>query len=147
MNCDVGETTEGLENEQPHPPTPSVCNVGEAQKGWRMRCYVGDATEGLENEQSLILQPLPSLHLRHSSFSNPSLASPTSQLILQRLCRFTYVTWRSAQHKNCIICLQLLFHNFVDLKDVLLEGNSLEDTNHNPAWLYLKINLLVKSVP
>ena len=49
---------------------------------------------------------LPSLYLRHSSFSNPSvpsptsrasfsnssLASPTSQLILQHLFRFSYVT-------------------------------------------------------
>ena len=34
----------------------------------------------------------PSFHLRHSSFSNPSLALPTSQLILQPLRCFTYVT-------------------------------------------------------
>ena len=68
-----------------------------------MSCDVGDATEGL-----LILQPfrhftyvtahspsLPSLHLRHSSFSNPSVASSTSQLILQPFRRFTYVTAHS----------------------------------------------------
>ena len=35
---------------------------------------------------------LPSLHLRHSSFTNPSVGSPTSQLILQPFCCFTYVT-------------------------------------------------------
>ena len=53
---------------------------------------VGKATERLENE--LILQPfrhftyvtvhsptVPSLYLRHSSFSNPSFASPTSQTL------------------------------------------------------------------
>ena len=34
----------------------------------------------------------PSLHLRHNSFSNPSLALPTSQLILQAFNFFTYVT-------------------------------------------------------
>ena len=34
---------------------------------------------------------LPSLYLRHSSFSNPSFVSPTSQLILQPF-RFSYVT-------------------------------------------------------
>ena len=34
----------------------------------------------------------PSLYLRHSPFSNPSVASPTSQLILQPFRRFTYVT-------------------------------------------------------
>ena len=33
----------------------------------------------------------PSLHLRHSSFSNPSLDLPTSQLILQPFRCFTYV--------------------------------------------------------
>ena len=37
----------------------------------------------------------PSLHLRHSSFSNLSLALPTSQLILQPFRRFTYVTAHS----------------------------------------------------
>ena len=62
----------------------------------------------------------PSLHLRHSSFSNPSVALPTSQLILQlfrcftnatahsptllspllRHRIFTYVTWRAA-HDLC----------------------------------------------
>ena len=36
-----------------------------------------------------------SLHLRHSSFSNPSLALPTSQLILQPFLCFTYVTAHS----------------------------------------------------
>ena len=34
---------------------------------------------------------LPSLYLRHSSFSNSSAASPTSQLILQPFRHFTYV--------------------------------------------------------
>ena len=35
---------------------------------------------------------LPLLHLRHKSFSNPSVALLTSQLILQPFRRFTYVT-------------------------------------------------------
>ena len=35
---------------------------------------------------------LPSLYLRHSSFSNPSVALPTSQLILQPFRSFTYIT-------------------------------------------------------
>ena len=38
---------------------------------------------------------LPLLHLRHSSFSNHSVASPTSQLILQSFRCFTYVTAHS----------------------------------------------------
>ena len=33
-----------------------------------------------------------SLHLRHSSFSNPSVTWPTSQFILQPFFRFSYVT-------------------------------------------------------
>ena len=33
----------------------------------------------------------PSLHLRHSTFPNPSVASPTSQLILQPFFRFSYI--------------------------------------------------------
>ena len=37
----------------------------------------------------------PSLHLRHSSFPNPSLALPTSQLILQPIRCFIYVTAHS----------------------------------------------------
>ena len=49
---------------------------------------------------------LPSLYLRHSSFSNPSGSSPTSQFILQPFFRFSYVTssslntWRAAHGKN-----------------------------------------------
>ena len=35
---------------------------------------------------------LPSLYLRHSSISNPSVDSPTSQFILQPFFRFSYVT-------------------------------------------------------
>ena len=46
-----------------------------------MSCDVGEVTESLENE--------------HSSFSNPSVASPTSQLILQTFFRFSYVTGSS----------------------------------------------------
>ena len=38
---------------------------------------------------------LPSLHLRHISFSNPSVTSPTSRRILQPFRRFTYVTAHS----------------------------------------------------
>ena len=84
---------------------------------WRKwkSCDIGQAKEGLENElwrkwsdgkfgewAELILQPfiyvtthspiLPSLYLRHSSFSKPSVASPTSQFILQPLFRLSYVT-------------------------------------------------------
>ena len=51
--------------------------------------------ERLENEQSSFTTHSPtlqSLYLRHSSFSNPSVASSTSQFIIQPFFRFSYVT-------------------------------------------------------
>ena len=67
------------------------------RKGWRMSCDVGEMTERLENEQSFTYvtahsQTLPLLYVRHSSFLNPFVALPTSQLILNPFRRFTYVT-------------------------------------------------------
>ena len=84
----------------------------------------------------------PSLHLSHSSFSNPSVAVPTSQLILQpfrcvtyvtahspillllllRHRLFTYVTWRAAhgcttrieREKFYFCSTPLLFLQFID---------------------------------
>ena len=60
---------------------------------------------GRHNHPSSFIQPFrrftymtahsttfPLLYLRHSSFSDPSVALPTSQLILQPFRRFTYVT-------------------------------------------------------
>ena len=73
---------------------------------------VGEATESLDNglcydynyelcsfsnlsvtspTSQLILQPFVA-YLRHSSFSYPSVASPTSPFILQPFFRFSYVT-------------------------------------------------------
>ena len=49
---------------------------------------VGKAAEGLAPPHS---PTLTSLHLCHSSFSHPSAALPTSQLILQPFHGFTYV--------------------------------------------------------
>ena len=60
------------------------------RKGCRISWDVGEATEGFENERHS--PTLPSLHLCHSSFPNPSVASPRSQLILQLFRRFMYAT-------------------------------------------------------
>ena len=49
----------------------------------------------LPTSWALHFPTLPSLHLRHSSFSNPSVALPTSQLILQPFRCFTCVTAHS----------------------------------------------------
>ena len=75
--------------------TWSACDVGEATKGFRMSCDVDEAAEWLENEPHS--PTLTSLHLRHRSFSNPSTALTTSQLILQPSRCFTYVIWRAAR--------------------------------------------------
>ena len=66
-----------------------------------MSCDLGEVTERLENElcstvysnvySSAHSPTFPSLHLRHNSFSNPSVALPTLQLILQPFFRFSYV--------------------------------------------------------
>ena len=62
MSCDVGEVTERLENK--------LCSFS---KSFRHFTYVTAHSP-----------TLPTLYLRHNSFSNPSVASPTSQFILQR---------------------------------------------------------------
>ena len=46
----------------------------------------------------------PSLHQRHSSFSNPSVALPTSWLILQPFRCFTYVTAHSPTLLPLLLC-------------------------------------------
>ena len=51
----------------------------------------------------------PSLHLRHSSFSNPSVAL-SSQLILQPFCCFTYVT----AHSPTLLLLHLRHSTFTN---------------------------------
>ena len=61
------------------------------QKGWRMSCDVGKATEGLEIKLWRRWSDRKLGEWPHSSFSNPSVALPTSQLILQPFHCFTYV--------------------------------------------------------
>ena len=52
---------------------------------------------------------LPSLYLGHSSFSNPSVASPTSQFILQPFFPFFYVTSSSLNSPGEP---PMLYHNY-----------------------------------
>ena len=49
----------------------------------------------------------PSLHLRHNSFSNPSVALPTSQLILQPFRCFTYIAVHSPTLLSFLLCHKL----------------------------------------
>ena len=55
-------------------------------------CDVGEAKEGLENK---LWRRWSNGRVGESSFSNLSVTSPTSQLILQPFRRFTYVTAHS----------------------------------------------------
>ena len=96
MSCHVGEATEWL--------------VNELWRRWSDE-KVGEWAELIVTViAELILQrfhhftyvtthspTLPSLYLRDSSFSSPSVASPTSQFFLQPLFRFSYVTSSSAE--------------------------------------------------
>ena len=59
-----------------------------------MTCGFGEERERLENERAHS-PAFPSLHQRHSSFSNRSVASPTLQLIFQTFRCFTNVTAHS----------------------------------------------------
>ena len=75
---------------------------------------MGGSPGDVSQEPVLILQPfrhftyvtarfptLPSLYLSHSSFSNPSVASPTSQLILQPFFRISFETTAVACNIEC----------------------------------------------
>ena len=136
MNCDVGEVTEMLENDQSSFSNLSVTSPTSQfifQPLFRFSYVTSSSLNSPGEPGELILQTfrhftyvtvhfptLPSLYLRHSSFSNPSFASPTSQalhlihlanqqssfsnlsvtsptsqLILQPSRRFTYVTAHS----------------------------------------------------
>ena len=92
------------------------------------RCftYVTSSYLNSPGEQALlILQPfrhftyvtthsptLPLLYLHHSSFSNPSVASPTSQFILQPFFRFSYVTssYINSPGEQALLILQPFRH-------------------------------------
>ena len=124
MSCDVGEVTEGLENEL-------WCRWGDGKVGEWVELIVIVIAE-------LILQPirhftyvtahstalqflhlrhrhfthitahsptLPPLYLHHSSLYNPSIASPTSKVIVQPLRCFTYVTSTSRTYLASRPCI------------------------------------------
>ena len=82
MSSDVGKATEGLEN--------------VLWRRWSDE-KVGEWAELIDIEiyNRAHSPSFPSLHLRHSLFSNPSVALPMSQLILQPFRCFTYVTAHS----------------------------------------------------
>ena len=140
--CDIGEAKEGLENELWRRSSDgkvwewavrrwSNGRVGEwaatqvkRRKGWRMSCDVGKTTEELEKElwrrwNDGNVGTFPSLHLRYSSFPNPSVALLTSQLILQPFRCFTSVT----AHSPTLLSLLLLHRLFTYVTWQAAHGN------------------------
>ena len=71
---------------------------------------------------------LPSLHLRHISFSNPFVASPTSQPTLQPFRHFTYVTAHSSTLPSLHLCHSFIFCRFIYI------------TVHSPTLLLLHLH-------
>ena len=86
----------------------------------------------------------PSLHLHHSSFSNPSVALPTSQLILQPFCHFTYIT----AHSPTLLSLYLHHSSFSNLSVTSLTSQLILQpfhhftyfTAHSPTHLLLYLH-------
>ena len=68
------------------------CDVGEVTKKVGEWALLNVAYVCMSSAHS---PTFPSLHLRHNSFSNPSVALPTSQLILQSSFRYSYITAHS----------------------------------------------------
>ena len=97
MSCDVGKAREGLENE-----------LWRRWSDGKLGSFSKISITSPTSQLILILQAfrhftyvtahsptLPSLYLRQSSFYNPSVASPTPQLILQPFFCFSYATGSS----------------------------------------------------
>ena len=83
MSCDIGEVTDRLENKLCYDYNYELCSFSKA---FHHFTYVTAHSS-----------TLPLLHLRHSSFSNHSFASPTSQALhlrhlANRPCISTLVT-------------------------------------------------------
>ena len=112
---------------------------------WRA-CDVGEGTEGLKNElwrrwSRAHSSTFPSLHLRHSSFSDPSVTLPTSQLILQPFRCFTYVT----VHSPTLLSLLLRHRFFTDVIWRAAHDVSLDFANKNrerkSSWFWQSMPL------
>ena len=111
MSCDVGEVTESLEiSEQSsfsklcHFTYVTVHSDSPTFPSLHL-CHssFSNPSLALPTSQSSAHSPcFPSLHLRHNSFSNSSLALPTSQIILQTFRCFTYIT----AHSPTLLSLQ-----------------------------------------
>ena len=129
MSCDVGEMMERLESSFSN-PSIALPKSQLIIQPFRCFSYITAHSPNLlslllcHKAAGLILQPfrhftyvttrsptLPSLYLRQISFSNPSVASPTSQLIFQKFFRFSYFT-SSRAHSPTFPSLHLRHSSF-----------------------------------
>ena len=101
-----------------------------------MSCDVGEVTERLENEQSCDVG-------EQSSFSNLSVTSPTSQLILQPFRRFTYVT----DHFPTLPLLHLCHSSFSNHSFASPTSQALHLIHlASHPWHLLELNLYGRSI-
>ena len=151
MSCGVYEATERLENELWR--RSSNGKLGE----WAP-LYISTSMSSAHSPsfQSLHLRhssfpTLPSLYLRHSSFANPSVASSTSQLILQPFFRFSYLTGFSltSPGEPPMVWIRLPSqHNFTDVRqtDIVLYPGSSRATIPDcmPKWRLQEIEFITR---
>ena len=110
-----------------------------------MSCDVREATEGLENElwrrwsdgkvgESAHSPNFPSLLLRLSSFSNPSVALPTWKLILQPFRCFTYVTAHSPTLLSLFLHHRALHLRHLASRPWLTSVSNIQDRDCEEFW-------------
>ena len=96
MSCDVGEVTKSLENEFCYDYNYELCSFSKLSVTSPTSLLILNLQAFHHFTYITAHSPtLPSLYLRHNSFSNPSVVSPVSQLIIQPFFCFSYVTGSS----------------------------------------------------
>ena len=126
------------------------------RKGWRMSCDVGEVFRHF-TYVTTHSPALPSLYLRDSSFSNPSIASCTSQFLLQPFFRFSYVTSSSLTtpgeppmsqndmpRRDSVICEGWPVSSGQLLHEAIFELRSWDLTVKTRNW-YLLYNILLRN--
>ena len=100
MSCDVGELTERLDNEQSSAVYLKNLKALRILQPFRHFTYITAHSPTFRRftyitANSAHSPTFLSLYLHHNSFSNPSVALPTSEIILQPFRCFTYITAHS----------------------------------------------------
>ena len=107
-----------------------------------MNCVVGEVTERLELCRAHS-PTFPYLHLRHSSLSNPSVASPTSQFIFQPFFRFSYVTSSSLNSPGELILQPFRHFTYVKAYSPILPSLHLRNSSFSNSSVVLSTSHLI----